>query len=83
MIHGYVLEMLYFIKKNTNVKFILIGDYRQCASAERIQHDYEHSTVLKELTENNIQVLTENKRSNQELWDLYDKVDELSPLVDF
>jgi hypothetical protein len=79
MIHGYVLEMLYYIKKNTNVKFILIGDYRQCASAERIQHDYEHSTVLKELTDNNIQVLTENKRSNQELWDLYDKVDELSP----
>jgi hypothetical protein len=46
---------------------------------EKIKHDYPNSTVLKELVDCNIQVLNENKRSNNELWELYDKVDDLQP----
>ena len=71
-------EILHFIKCNSKVRFILLGDYRQLGPVKDT-NDYSNSTVLKELVEGKIQRLTKNHRCPPDLFELFDKVEELNP----
>ena len=54
-------EILHFIKCNSKVKFILLGDYRQLGPVKDT-NDYSNATVLKELVDGKIQRLKKNHR---------------------
>ncbi len=56
----------------------MLGDYEQLPGVECKRYDYLNSTVLKELVGGNIQVLTVNYRCPPDLFELFDKVDELT-----
>jgi hypothetical protein len=81
MLPAKIYEILYEIKLRfrTKVKFIFVGDYDQLPPVEAKSYNYFNSVALKELVEFNIQQLTENKRSDSEMWDLFQRVDELNP----
>ena len=78
MAQAYIYEILYYIKCKSKVKFILLGDFEQLSGVEKITYDYFKSTVLKELVDHNIERLTENHRCPPNLFELFDKVDELT-----
>ena len=59
-----IYELLYRIKLITNVKFILVGDYKQLPAVESKKYNYSNSLLLKELVDFNIEVLTVNHRNN-------------------
>ena len=69
--------MLYYIKQNTNVKFILCGDYNQLQPVNDKKYDYLQSQALKEICDYNIQTLDINKRSNNEMSLLFDRIDDI------
>lgn len=46
-----MLQILYYVKLNTNTKFILLGDYDQLDPIENKHYDYRNSLVLKEIVE--------------------------------
>ncbi len=77
MLGAVMFELLYMVKLNTTVKFILVGDHEQLGAVEKTTYDYYNSQVLKELVDGNIQRLTVNKRSDDEMWSLYNRIDEL------
>jgi hypothetical protein len=79
MLPAQMYELLYEIKLRTQVKFIFVGDYEQLPPVEAKSYDYFNSLALKELVDFNMQQLTENKRSDSEMWDLFQRVDELNP----
>jgi ATP-dependent exoDNAse (exonuclease V) alpha subunit len=79
MLPAKMYEILYEIKLRTKVKFIFVGDYDQLPPVEAKSYDYFNSLALKELVDFNLQQLTENKRSDNEMWGLFKRVDELNP----
>jgi hypothetical protein len=74
MLPAKMYEILYEIKLRTKVKFIFVGDYDQLPPVEAKSYDYFNSLALKELVGFNIQQLNENKRSDNEMWDLLKQI---------
>ena len=74
MINSDMYKILSMIKRKYKVKFIIIGDANQLPAVEEIQRDYENSYILKYLTDNNRMTLTENKRSDSIMWDIYHNI---------
>jgi ATP-dependent exoDNAse (exonuclease V) alpha subunit len=78
MIKASIYEVLYFIKSNKpDLKFVLVGDSKQLRPVERHQYDYFNSFVVQELVDYQRQELTVNKRSNNQLFELFSRVMEL------
>ena len=70
-----MLQILYYIKLNTNTEFILLGDYDQLDPIEDKNYDYRNSLILKEIVEGNIQVLTENHRFGPDMLDVLNRIE--------
>lgn len=60
-----MLQILYYIKLNTNTEFILLGDYDQLEPIEEKNYDYRNSLILKEIVDRNIQVWTRYVRCSK------------------
>jgi hypothetical protein len=73
MITSQMYNVLKFIKKRCNCKFIIAGDSNQLDAIEEESHDYKNSTMLKELCGYNKIHLTENMRSDDRMFNLYHK----------
>ena len=82
MMPANIYEVLYEIKMRTQVKFIFVGDYDQLPPVEAKSFDYFNSLALKELVDFNVHQLTENKRSDREMWNLFERIADLTP-IDF
>ena len=54
-----------------------IEDKKYRKQRRKKQPDFFNSLAMKELVDFNRQTLVENKRSNDELWNLYQRIDEI------
>lgn len=77
-------NMFYFMKINSNVKFILSGDSAQLKPIQskgmKLKSvSFFNSTVMKQLVDYNITQLLVNHRSCEKMWELYKRMDELEP----
>lgn len=67
-----IWRILLVLKRNRpEVKFMLLGDWNQIPSVEDRNVDYSNLDFVKELVDCNMLQLTENKRSDSELFDIY------------
>lgn len=73
MITSQMYNVLKFIKKRCNCKFIIAGDSNQLDAIEDKNYEYKNSTVLKELCGYNKINLTKNMRSDDRMFKLYHK----------
>lgn len=71
MMSSFFYPILRMIKANTNVKFIIIGDHNQLPPVDDENIDFFNSPILKELCDFNILELTENKRSDDKLFNIH------------
>jgi nucleoside-triphosphatase THEP1 len=78
MITKQLWKILCILKKETDIKFILLGDDKQCPPVEKeaIDNYFNHS-ALKYLTHNNRNILTIRKRYDAELYDMLKDVDNI------
>ena len=83
-----MFEVLYYLKINSTIKLILVGDSKQLLPIEdpkynkqrnKKQKEYFDSLVMKELVDFNKVTLIENKRSDSIMWNLFHRIDELKP----
>ena len=64
------------IKKNTNIKFILVGDWAQLGPVrDRCDFDYENSFIVHYLSDGNMMKLTKCRRSDDRLFKMYMNVE--------
>ena len=79
MIKATIYEVLYYVKiYKPELKFVLVGDTKQLKPVETYNYDYFNSFVVKELVEYHRQELTVNKRSNNQLFELFSRVMDLT-----
>jgi nucleoside-triphosphatase THEP1 len=78
MITKHIWKILCILKKETDIKFLLLGDDKQCPPVEneKIDNYFNHSAV-KYLTNNNRNILTTMKRYDSKLYEMLKDVDSL------
>jgi hypothetical protein len=77
-------DMFYYMKINSDVRFILSGDDAQLKPIEEKgvklkSVDYFNSLVMKELVDYNMDRLLVNHRSGNKMWDMFSRIEELEP----
>jgi ATP-dependent exoDNAse (exonuclease V) alpha subunit len=78
MVKELMWKILLYIKRNSQVKFIIAGDWGQLEPVlDRSSFDYENSSVIKELCDNNLIELTKCRRSDSKLFNMYKDVSKL------
>ena len=78
MLNACMYNVLYYVKTHSQVKFILVGDCEQLGPVKESPY-YHKSLAFKEIVDFQMEELTFNHRSNQELSSLYPRVMELKP----
>ena len=76
MVREIFYNVFLIIKRLTNVKFIIVGDFKQLSPVnDRVNEntDYRNSLALKQLCDYNKLQLTICRRSNPELFNLFHK----------
>ncbi|KAI9326614.1 hypothetical protein BDR26DRAFT_941086 [Obelidium mucronatum] len=81
MLRATIYEILYYVKLQTKVKFVLVGDYKQLGGVERNnrKYNYLNTMALKELVDYSITELLINHRSDNSVTVLFDIVHTLNP----
>lgn len=81
MLRAAIYEILYYVKLQTKVNFVLVGDYKQLGGVEKNyrKYDYLNTLVLKELVDYSITELLINHRSDNSVTVLFDIVHTLNP----
>lgn len=78
MITKQIWKILCILKKETDIKFLLLGDDKQCPPVENEKIDnYFNSSVVKYLTNNNRNILTVRKRYDEDLYNTLKDVDKI------
>lgn len=81
MIPYEIWRILLVLKKNRpEVKFMLLGDWNQIPSVEDRSVDYSNLDFVKELVDCKMLQLTENKRSNGSMFDIYKRLIETNEM---
>ncbi|KAJ3092756.1 hypothetical protein HK102_003325, partial [Quaeritorhiza haematococci] len=79
MISALVWSILYRVHRTLpHLNFGISGDFDQLPPVENVSYDYENSTMLKELVDGRRATLTMNKRSDPDMWEVFDGIDSLS-----
>jgi len=74
MLTSEMYKILSMIKRKYDVKYIIVGDSNQLPAIEEMKRDYDNTYVLKYLCDCNRRILTENKRSDSIMWDIYHNI---------
>ena len=71
-----LLRVLYELKRQTDMKFLIVGDLRQLPPVEKElgRDDYFNTSVMKYLAGGQIVELRERKRYDEELWNVAESI---------